>query len=228
MGPIHTSSRESKRPAAASKPSRGARAAPPGPTFFTSARAFHKWLARHHDRSTELWVGFFKKSSGRRSITYPEALDEALCFGWIDGLRKGIDELSYRIRFTPRKPTSIWSAVNTKRVGELEAAGRMQPSGLETFRGRDHERTKLYSYERSAARLDEAQERKLKANRPAWAFFQAQPPFYRRTATWWVVSAKKDETRVRRLDVLIETSAKGLRLPQFTSPARKPGKSRQV
>jgi uncharacterized protein YdeI (YjbR/CyaY-like superfamily) len=209
----------------AQQPPRGARAAPTGPTFFKSARAFHDWLKRDQDRSTELWVGFFKKGSGRKSITYSEALDEALCFGWIDGLRKGIDELSYKIRFTPRKPTSIWSAVNTKRVGELQAAGRMQPSGSETFRNRDRERARLYSYERSAAKLEAAQERKFKANRPAWAFFQAQAPFYKRTATWWVISAKKEETRARRLDVLIETSGKGLRLPRLTSPGRKPSKS---
>jgi uncharacterized protein YdeI (YjbR/CyaY-like superfamily) len=208
-------------PAAPSRPGRAPGSETDRPKFFESATAFRRWLESHHARSAALWVGFHRKSSGRKSITYREALDEALCYGWIDGLRKGIDEASYKIRFTPRRPTSIWSAVNTKRVGELEAAGRMQAAGLKTFRERDHKRAMLYSYERGTARFEPSQERAFKANRAAWTFFQGQPPSYTRTAMWWVVSAKKEETRGRRLAALIETSARGLRLPQFVSPGRK-------
>jgi uncharacterized protein YdeI (YjbR/CyaY-like superfamily) len=160
-------------------------------------------------------IGFYKVGSGKPGITYKEALDEALCFGWIDGIRKRIDELSYQMRFTPRKPGSIWSAVNIKRVGELKALGRMLPSGLETFEKRDPKKEKLYSFEVAPRQLDPADEKLFKANEPAWAYFQAQAPSYQRAAKHWVTSAKKDETRVKRLATLIDCSERGVWLPQY-------------
>jgi uncharacterized protein YdeI (YjbR/CyaY-like superfamily) len=176
--------------------------------FFETPAAFHAWLAQRHDSEQELWVGFYKKGSGRPSITWPEAVDEALCFGWIDGLRKTIDEASYRIRFTPRKPTSTWSAVNIRRVAELSAQGRMQPAGLAAFAQRADAKSAIYSYEqRHTAELGEEFEQAFRANAQAWAFFQSQPAWYRRMVAWWVISAKKEETKRRRLATLIDDSA---------------------
>jgi len=182
------------------------------PRFFPSAGAFRRWLAANHDRVRELWVGFHKKDSGRPSVTYPEALDEALCFGWIDGVRKNVDATSYTIRFTPRKLDSFWSVVNTRRVAELMKASRMQAPGLAAFSRRDRSRTKRYSYERGAAKLTPAEQRRFEAEPKAWAFFRAQPPGYQRVATWYVASAKKDETRRKRLETLIASAARGERL----------------
>ena len=187
----------------------------PEPTdvaFFARPEDFRAWLEDHHDRARELWVGFHRKGSGRASITWPEAVDEALCFGWIDGVRKRLDETSYTNRFTPRKPGSTWSAVNLRRVEDLAAAGRMRPAGLAALAARPADRTGTYSYERESARLDAASERRFRGEPQAWGFFQAQPPGYRRTATWWVVSAKREETRQRRLGELIADSAAGLRI----------------
>ena len=190
------------------------------PTFFRTPPEFRAWLEKRHREARELWVGFHKKSSGQASITWPEAVDEALCFGWIDGQRKGIDEVDHAIRFTPRKPGSIWSVANVKRVEQLRAQRRMQPAGLEAFEARAKDRSGIYSYEqRKAAELDEVQLRKFRANRKAWEFFQAQPPSYRKTVNWWVVSAKKEETRLKRLEQLIEESAAGRRIGLLT-PAR--------
>jgi uncharacterized protein YdeI (YjbR/CyaY-like superfamily) len=183
------------------------------PRFFATAKDFRKWLERHHADTSELWVGFYKKDSGRPSITWPESVDEALCVGWIDGLRKSLDAESYMIRFTPRKAGSIWSAVNTRRAAALMKEGRLLPSGRAAFARRDPTRTNLYSFEqRQAASLDPAFEKRFKANRDAWTFFQSLPDGYRRTAIFWVASAKQEETRLRRLDVLIEDSAAGLRV----------------
>jgi uncharacterized protein YdeI (YjbR/CyaY-like superfamily) len=182
------------------------------PRFFASAAAFRRWLAAHHARVRELWVGFHKKDSGRPSVTYPEALDEALCFGWIDGVRKNVGATSYTIRFTPRKVDSFWSVVNTRRVAALRKAGRMAAPGLAAFSRRDRSRTKRYSYERGAARLTPAEQRRFKAEAKAWAFFRAQPPGYQRLATWYVASAKKDETRRKRLEILMASAARGKRL----------------
>jgi uncharacterized protein YdeI (YjbR/CyaY-like superfamily) len=177
-------------------------------------------VARRASRDgTGVWVGLHKKGSGRPSITWPEAVDEALCFGWIDGIRKSVDDDAYAVRFTPRKRTSTWSAVNVKRVAELASEGRMRPAGLAAFEAREEAKTGVYSYEqRHAAKLDPAAERELRANETAWAFFEAQPPSYRRTAVWWVVSGKKEETRRRRLATLIEHSAQGGRIPQLRRP----------
>src|SRR5947199_424834 len=140
-------------------------------TFFQFPSEFRKWLEEHHDSTQELLVGFYKKSSGKPSITWPEAVDEALCFGWIDGQRKGIDATSYTIRFTPRKPRSTWSAVNVKRVGELAGLGLMRPAGLKAFEERTEEKSGIYAYEQENARLDDAYEQQFRANKKAWDFF---------------------------------------------------------
>ena len=166
---------------------------------------------------TEQWVGFYKRNSGRPSITYLEALDEALCYGWIDGVRKAVDHVSYTIRFTPRKSESIWSLVNIRKVGELMKLGRMMPPGIAAFEARDEEKSKRYSYENHLRKLDGEHEKKFKANKKAWQFFEAQAPWYRRTSSWWVISARREETRARRLEQLIQCSAKGERIPQLTS-----------
>ena len=184
--------------------------------FFKTPSDFRKWLAAHHASETELWVGFYKKDSGKASVTWPQSVDEALCFGWIDGIRKNIDEVSYKIRFTPRKQRSTWSAVNIKRVGELTDQGRMEEAGLKAFAARQENRSGIYSYEQRSPELPAQYAKKLKKNAAAWKFFQAQPPSYRKAVNWWVVSAKQEETRLKRLDKLIDDSAAGRRIPQFT------------
>jgi uncharacterized protein YdeI (YjbR/CyaY-like superfamily) len=181
-------------------------------TFFESSSDFRDWLEMHHGDARELWVGFYKRNSGKPSITWPESVDQALCFGWIDGVRKSIDELSYMIRFSPRKSTSIWSAINIKRAEELSTQGLMRPAGTKAYQLRKENRSGIYSYEQRSATLPDAYEKTLKANKAAWDFFQAQPPSYRKIAFWWVVSAKKEETRLKRLEKLIEYSAQGKRL----------------
>lgn len=191
------------------------------PTFFATQSAFRKWLAKHHAEVRELWVGFYRKESGKGGPTYQEALDEALCFGWIDGLRKRVDESSYMIRFTPRKPDSIWSAINTRRVDQLVELGRMQKPGLAVFQTRDRKKSQRYSYERYNCRLEAAQEKKFQANSKAWQFFCAQAPWYRRTATWWVVSTKREETRLKRLATLIADSERGRRIGLLDYPKDK-------
>jgi len=165
-------------------------------------------------------VGFYRKESGRGGITYPEALDEALSYGWIDGIRKRLDAGAYTIRFTPRKPGSTWSAVNIARVGELTARGLMKPPGLRVYAERDERKSRQYSYEREQAQLDPALDAALRANRKASSFFDAQPPGYRKTATFWVMSAKQEDTRARRLAHLIERSASGTRI-DLLRPNRK-------
>lgn len=181
------------------------------PVFFQSAAEFRKWLADHHATVRELFAGFYKKASGR-GITYPEALDAALAFGWIDGVRKRIDADSYTIRFTPRKAGSTWSAVNVKRVHELTAQGLMEPPGLRAFAKCDERKARQRSMEREGGKLDKALDEALRADRKASAFFDSQPPGYRKTVTFWVMSAKKEETRARRMAHLIERSANGARL----------------
>lgn len=192
----------------------------PKVTFFSTQSLFRQWLAKNHARSVELWVGFHKKNSGKKSISYAEALDEALCFGWIDGVRKSVDESSYTIRFTPRRSKSIWSRVNTLRAEELSKLGRMKPSGHEAFALRDPQRSGIYSFETSAGKLAEVYESKFRAKKRAWEFFQNQPPGYRKLATFWVMSAKKDETRLRRLKQLISDSAEARRLGIMASKAK--------
>ncbi len=183
------------------------------PTFFRTPAAFRRWLEAHHASARELWVGFYRKGTGRPSITWPESVDEALCFGWIDGVRKKLDEESYEIRFTPRNSRSGWSTVNTRRIQELIREGRVQPAGLRAYDARDRVKSGVYSFEqRTQAKLGPDAEKRFKANKKAWTFFQSQPPGYRRIVTWWVVSAKKDDTRARRLETLIADSEAGRRI----------------
>lgn len=193
------------------------------PTFFATPDALRAWLEEHHDCEDELLVGFHKKGSGWPSITWPESVDQALCFGWIDGVRRRIDDASYTIRFTPRKARSTWSAVNVKRAGELIELGLMQPAGLAAFERRGDDRTAIHSYEqRRSAELEPDHERRFRADARAWSWFEAQAPSYRRAATHWVVSAKKPETRERRLDRLIADSAEGRPVPPLTRPGTAP------
>jgi uncharacterized protein YdeI (YjbR/CyaY-like superfamily) len=176
------------------------------PTFFPRAAAWRAWLEKFHDRETELLVGFYKVGSGKPSITWPESVDAALAFGWIDGVRRRIDEVSYSIRFTPRRPRSIWSVVNSRRVAELTSEGLMHPAGLKAYAAQRQERSGIYAFEQEEIRFEAAQEAVFRENAAAWDFFQSQPAWYRRTATWRVVSAKREETRQKRLAGLVEDS----------------------
>ena len=178
------------------------------PTFFHSPEAFRKWLARHCESEQELLVGFYKTGSGKPSITWPQSVDEALCFGWIDGVRKRIDAVSYTIRFTPRRSTSIWSAVNIKRVAVLTEQGRMTPRGLQAFAGRRENKSGIYSYEQRPAKLMEPYAGMLAKKPAARKFFTKQVPSYQRAAIWWVISARKEETRLKRAQTLIELSGR--------------------
>lgn len=182
------------------------------PVFFTSQGAFNDWLEDHPEAS-EVWVGYFRKSTGRASLTWSASVDVALCFGWIDGVRKSIDEHSYKIRFTPRKSKSVWSAVNVKKVNELIELGKMRPAGLHMF----HNRTDAngYSSEDRNVTLSKAYEEQIRANEPAWAFLSNLAPSYRRDSIWWVMSAKKEETRIKRLGILIVSSEAGLKIPNL-------------
>ena len=188
--------------------------------FFETSSEFRRWLEAHHQTATEQWVGFHKKGSGRPSISWPEAVDQALCFGWIDGIRKSIDQHSYTNRFTPRKTKSTWSKVNIARVTELTAQGLMAPAGLRAFEAREAANSGIYSFEQEPAALEPAYERRFQANVPAWEFFQAQPPGYRRTTTFWVMSAKREETRLKRLDTLIADSEHGRRIALLARPTK--------
>jgi uncharacterized protein YdeI (YjbR/CyaY-like superfamily) len=193
------------------------------PRFFEEPQDLRAWLEEHHETATELWVGLYKKSSGRPSVTWPEVVDEALCFGWIDGIRKGIDDVSYTNRITPRKPTSNWSAVNVKRFGQLKRQGRVRPAGQRAFDLRRKAKTGVYSYEqRHQVKLDPAFEKRFRAKRRAWSWFEAQSPSYRTTAVYWVMTAKRQETRERRLRQLIDDSGRGNRVPPL---APRPGRS---
>jgi uncharacterized protein YdeI (YjbR/CyaY-like superfamily) len=188
------------------------------PAIFRTAADFRAWLEAHHGTARELLVRCYKNHARRQGLTYFEALDEALCFGWIDGVRGRIDEDSFSVRFTPRKPKSVWSAINIERAGKLRAAGRMRPVGLAAFRGGKAASARRYSYESKALDLDPAYVRKLQNNRRAWAFFEAQPPWYRRTTAFWVMSAARPETRERRLEILIASAAEGARIPPLVRP----------
>ncbi|MEQ1727173.1 MAG: YdeI/OmpD-associated family protein [Vicinamibacterales bacterium] len=184
--------------------------------YFDSPAAFRRWLEAHHASADELLVGYYKAHTGRPSLTWPESVDEALCVGWIDGIRRRVDDDRYTIRFTPRRKHSIWSLVNIRRVAVLTAEGRMRPSGLRAFEARRADRSGAYSFERPApAVLAAADERRFKTYRKAWAFFQSQPDGYRKTAMHWVTGAKKAETREKRLATLIADSDAGLRIAQL-------------
>ncbi len=183
------------------------------PIFFAKPAAFRAWLEKNQEVKREQWIGFHRKASGRPSITWPEAVDEALCFGWIDGLRKTIDAESYKIRFTRRRPTSNWSAINIARMKELIRERRTRGAGIKTFQKRVPERSGIYSYEnRKTATLSDAAVELFRAESAAWEFFQRQPASYRQTAIWWVVSAKRPQTQQDRLRKLIAFSKAGRRL----------------
>lgn len=186
------------------------------PRFFRSRAEFRSWLEKNHSAASELWVGLYKKGSGQKGITYSDAVAEALCFGWIDGLTRSIDESRWTIRFTPRTQKSNWSAVNIKRFGELRAEGRVAPAGLEAFERRSRA-ARRYSYESPPQRLDPQYERQFKADRRAWSFWETAPASYRRAAMYWVMSAVKEETRKRRLGILIESSRNGERVPPLAT-----------
>ena len=186
--------------------------------FFRSGAELRRWLSANHAKQRELLIGFYKKDSGRGGLTYGEALDEALCFGWIDGIRRSHDVHSYTIRFTPRQKRSIWSQVNLRHMDRLLAAGRVRPSGRAAYEAREESRTRKYSFENEGADFAPAEAKRFRANRKAWTFFQSLRPSQRKGFTWWVVSAKKDDTRRRRLEALIATCARGefdpMRLPK--------------
>lgn len=182
------------------------------PKFFKTPIAFRKWLTTNHSKSKELWVGYYKKSSGKPSITWPESVDEALCFGWIDGVRKSLDEQSYVVRFSPRKPGSIWSTINIRNMERLISEKRVQPVGLKAYEARKEYRSGIYSYEQRSPELVEPYAGIFKRHRAAWKFFLAQPPGYRKMMNWYVVSAKQEVTRLKRLDILIKGSARCERL----------------
>ena len=189
-------------------------------TFFATPAELRAWFREHAETATELWVGFYKRDTGTPSITWPESVDEALCVGWIDGIRKRLDHARYVIRFSPRKRTSIWSAVNIKRASELQQLGRMQPAGLAALEARRENKSGIYAYENRPRELDEPYAGRFRANAKAWTFFQAQPAGYRRTMIWWVVSAKREETRLKRVDALIEQSEHGRRFEPLGPPKR--------
>ena len=182
--------------------------------YFASPSAFGQWLEKHHGRKTALWVGFHRKATGRPSLTWSEAVDEALCWGWIDGIRKSVDATRFTQRFTPRKPGSIWSAINIRKAKALIASGRMRPAGLAAFRARRSDRSNVYSFEqKKTPKLPASYERIFRRNRAAWDFFRTRTDAYRRLTSHWVISAKQEETRLRRLGVLIESSEANRPIP---------------
>ena len=183
--------------------------------FFRKPEDFRSWLQKNHNKEKELLVGFYKKSSGKPSITWPESVDQALCFGWIDGIRRSNDEESYSIRFTPRNPKSTWSAANIKKVEELKKLGLMKPAGLAAYKKKEESNSKIYSFEQRTVKFTSQYERVFKKNKTAWNNFQSQPPYYRKTVTHWVMSAKQEETRLKRLKRLIKDSESGLKIKEM-------------
>ncbi|HXN97195.1 MAG TPA: YdeI/OmpD-associated family protein [Candidatus Acidoferrales bacterium] len=195
---------------------------PPKPTFFPTPADFRAWFEAHHDKFHELFVGFHKKNSGKPSITWPESVEVALCFGWIDGVRKSLDETSYTIRFTPRKPTGTWSSININLVRKLTKQRLMYPAGLKAFAARSERKSSIYSYEqRKNPRFTREQEKQFRANKPAWEFFRSQAPWYQRVTTYWVISAKREDTKLKRLSELIEYSQNHKILPRNTPTKKK-------
>ena len=182
------------------------------PKFFKTPATFRQWLAANHNKAKELWVGFYKKNSGKPSVTWPESVDEALCFGWIDGVRKSIDDDSYMIRFSPRKPNSIWSAVNIRNMERLIKQNLVTPPGMKAYEARKEFRSGIYSYEQRPVELVEPYASQFRRNKAAWDFFQGRPPGYRKMMTWYIVSAKLEPTRLARLEKLIDASAKRQRM----------------
>jgi len=223
--PTRTAAKPAKSPARTNaapraKPASPARAAGPGadaanPRFFATPALWRAWLAKHHASTDVLWVGFRRVGSGEPSITWPQSVDEALCFGWIDGLRKSLDATSYAIRFTPRKTTSNWSAVNVRRMAELEREGRVAEAGRRAFAARREERTAIYTYEKRPIDLSPGHAKVLRANAAAWRWWSEQPPGYRKSVAWWIASAKQDATRERRLAQLVTCCAEGRPVPPY-------------
>ena len=189
--------------------------------FFKTQSDFRRWLEKNHRKETELWIGFHRKDSGKGGITYHEALEEALCFGWIDGIRKRLDETSFTNRFTPRKSTSVWSNVNIAHVERLTRDGKMHPAGTAAYEAKTPARSGIYAFERETAELSAEMKKQFRKNAAAWKYFESQAPYYRKLGAWFVISAKRDDTRAKRLAMLIEASAKGQRLAQFMPETRK-------
>ncbi|RBL92787.1 YdeI/OmpD-associated family protein [Chitinophaga flava] len=186
------------------------------PTFFETSETFRQWLDKHHHKAEELLVGYYKVGSGKKSMSWSESVDEAICYGWIDGVRKSIDEERYCIRFTPRKHKSIWSAVNIKKVEDLTKAGRMMPAGIAAFNKREAERSAIYTYEqKEPVQLSEAYEQRIRANKKAWEFYQKMAPTYRKVTANWVMSGKQEATREKRLAELIRDSAAGTKVKKY-------------
>lgn len=191
------------------------------PRAFRSSDAFRTWLDANHARSSVLWIRCFKKHASHRGMSYRQALDEALCFGWIDGVVAKVDADSYAVRFTPRRATSIWSRVNIGRMAELIAQGRVTPAGLAAFNARDEARTNVYSFEREALSLAPDLAARFEADPVAWKAFHAEPPGYRRLCLFWIMSAKRDETRARRLEITMQCATTGTRIPPLATPTRR-------
>jgi uncharacterized protein YdeI (YjbR/CyaY-like superfamily) len=191
------------------------------PVFFAKQSDLRKWFEKNHDKKEELWIGYYKTKSGKQSISWPQSVDEALSFGWIDGIRKSIDESSYVIRFTRRKPDSIWSAINIKKVEELTRLGLMHPAGIEAFDKRDEKKSRVYSFEQKTIELEDIYEKQFKRNKKAWKFFQSQPPSYQKPAMWWVMSAKQESTKQKRLGILIKDSQEGQKISPLRPYPRK-------
>ncbi|MGJ4745062.1 YdeI/OmpD-associated family protein [Leptospira sp. SA-E8] len=185
------------------------------PKFFKTGKEFRTWLSKNYKKESEILLGFYKTKSSKKGISYGEAIDQALCFGWIDGIRKGIDEESYSARFTPRKTGSIWSKVNIKRIQELIQEGLVQESGLQAFHS-EKKKTAQYSFEQEKIELPSVYKKQFQKTTKAWEFFQSQAPYYQRTAIWWVISPKKEETRLKRLDILISDSQSQKRIDALT------------
>lgn len=188
--------------------------------FFSSPDAFYQWLEQHHQHEAVIWVGYYKKHTGIPSLTWPESVDQALCFGWIDGLRRSVDADRYKIRFTPRKPTSIWSDVNVRRYAELLQENRIQPAGIAAYARKKNTHSGLYSFEQNPEQivLPEEFERQFKSRKTAWSFFQQSAPSIRKASIWWVVSAKQETTRLRRLTELIRCCEEGKKLKHLQRP----------
>ncbi len=180
--------------------------------FFESQEQFRNWLEINSETAKEVWVGFYKRETGKPSLTWSESVDQALCFGWIDGIRKSLGETSYVIRFTPRNPKSVWSAINIKKVAELKKQGLMKPAGLKLFEARSLERSEIYSFEQGNITLPEPYLSTFKENKKAWSNFEAMPPSYRKPAIWWILSAKQEPTRLKRLQTLIQDSENNQRI----------------
>ena len=185
------------------------------PIFFATQSDLRKWFEKNHDKEKELWLGFYKTSSGKQSVTWSESVDQSLCFGWIDGVRKSLGKGSYVIRFTQRKPHSIWSAINIKKIKELTKLGLMHQAGIDVFNKRDEKKSRVYSFEQKNIQLDKDFEKKFRQNKQAWKFFQSQPPSYQKPSIWWVISAKQETTKQKRLNTLIKDSEAGQKIARL-------------